>query len=284
MKTIQSPAEIFELVERTRRSGQVVGLVPTMGALHQGHLSLVRRAKQVCDFVVATIFVNPTQFAPGEDLDAYPRPLNDDLRKLQELDTDAVFCPSNADIYPPGFSTFVDPPKISLPFEGSVRQSHFRGVATIVLKLFHMAPADRAFFGQKDYQQTLVVKRMVEDLNVPIRVEVCPIVREADGLAMSSRNVYLSPEERSRATCLFRVLSKIKNAVETGNPVADAVESGRAELEQHVDRLDYLEVVQADTLNGIDASNGQKEPSPLVALVAARIGATRLIDNVLIER
>jgi pantoate--beta-alanine ligase len=197
---IHDPAEMQRTVLALRRQGLRVGLVPTMGALHAGHISLVARGKQNCDRVVTTIFVNPTQFAPHEDFGKYPRTLPTDLELLAAADCDYVFAPTNEAMYPPGCSTFVDPPAVATPLEGVCRPGHFRGVATVVLKLFGIAPADCAFFGQKDFQQAAVIRQMVRDLNVPIEIEVCPIVREADGLAMSSRNRYLSPAERQQAT------------------------------------------------------------------------------------
>lgn len=188
MELVEGSAEIRAAVLAARAAGKTVGLVPTMGALHEGHLSLVRESTESCNCTIVTIFVNPTQFAPHEDFARYPRSLDDDLAALARLGVDYVFAPSRDEIYPPGFSTYVDPPAVAAPLEGICRPGHFRGVATVVLKLFHLVPADVAYFGQKDYQQSLVVRRMVEDLNLPIAIRVLPIVREADGLAMSSRN------------------------------------------------------------------------------------------------
>lgn len=279
MKVITPIQEMYELVQIARQSRRLVGVVPTMGALHEGHLSLVQAARAECDYVVTTIFVNPTQFAPQEDLDQYPRPIESDLEKLKDLGVDAVFCPTNAEIYPAGFSTYVDPPAIAHPFEGTSRQHHFRGVATIVLKLFQIVPADAAYFGQKDFQQTLVVKKMVEDLNLPIQIKVCPIVRDADGLALSSRNVYLSPEERQRALSLNRILDQIRREILAGAEVPSTLAASQKSLAREVDELEYLALVDASTLEPLDALTGTG-----VILVAARVGNTRLIDNLLIEQ
>lgn len=293
MQQITDVQEIYPAVQAMRMAGEVVGVVPTMGALHDGHLSLVRAAQEQCDRVVVTIFLNPTQFAPHEDLNKYPQPLEEDLRKLSELDVDLVFCPRPAAIYPPGYSTYVLPPDVAQRWEGEARATHFRGVATVVLKLFHLVPAHQAYFGQKDYQQTLVVKKMVDDLNLPIQIVVCPIVREPDGLAMSSRNAYLSPEERTRATVLYRGLIEVTTALKQGVPRQTALEHGRHLIAAEVDQLEYLELVDADTLEPADQqqtndepvgnSTSGSEPGREVILVAARVGKTRLIDNWLID-
>ena len=200
------------VVRELQHAGKSVGLVPTMGALHQGHLSLVRRAKSDCDVAVATIFVNPTQFAPHEDFSRYPRTLESDLAALAAAKCDLVFVPSREEMYPPAASTFVEPPQVAQPLEGVFRPGHFRGVATVVLKLFNIIPADKAYFGQKDFQQALVIQRMVADLNVPVQVVVCPIIREPDGLAMSSRNRYLSPSERQQGLALSRALNLVQKS------------------------------------------------------------------------
>lgn len=256
-----------------------VGLVPTMGALHAGHLSLVDAARAETEFTVATIFVNPTQFGPQEDLARYPRPLDADLRQLSERGVDLVFTPTNAEMYASGHSTFVDVGRVAIPWEGAFRPTHFRGVATIVLKLFHLIPATHAFFGQKDYQQTLVIRQMVADLNVPIEVRVCPTMREADGLAMSSRNSYLSADERRQATALWRALSTARRAVAAGERDVATIEFAMRGVlnEVGVTEIDYATVVDAQTLEAVPAVSGQT-----VALIAAHVGTTRLIDNELL--
>src|SRR5262245_11859153 len=207
-RVITDAAQLHEAVLAVRQAGRTVGLVPTMGALHEGHLSLVDRARSECDVTVVTVFVNPTQFGPGEDFHRYPRDLFADVAMLGRRGCNLVFAPGPDAMYPPGYSTTVDVGPLGQVLEGEHRPTHFRGVATIVMKLFQLAPAHRAYFGRKDYQQTLVVERMVADLNVPIDIRVCPIIREPDGLAMSSRNAYLSEDERDRATHVSGALGR----------------------------------------------------------------------------
>jgi len=276
MRVITSPAQIQCAVMQLRRDSSRVGLVPTMGALHEGHFSLVRIARQRADCVVATIFVNPAQFGPTEDFSKYPRTLDTDLKALSVAGCDLVFVPAAEDMYPAGFSSYVDPPIVAQPFEGPCRPGHFRGVATIVLKLFHLIPADFACFGQKDFQQLLVIRRMVEDLAVPIEVVACPTVREPDGLAMSSRNRYLSPAERQQALGLSRALNRAEHLVATHRRnAADIVaEMRRVLAEAGITRIDYVAIADPETLAErqlIDASS--------VALIAAFVGNTRVIDN-----
>lgn len=260
-----------------------VGVVPTMGALHAGHISLVERAREECDCTITTIFVNPTQFGPNEDFSRYPRTLDSDLELLKAAGADMVFTPAAADIYPAGASTAVLPPRVGLPLEGEFRPDHFQGVATIVLKLFNILPATIAYFGQKDYQQCQVITRMVEDLNVPIRVQVCPTVRESDGLAMSSRNRYLSPEQRQAALCLWHALQlaqKMFAESETIEAIEDAMRS--LLLSRGADKIDYARVVDRATLCAPEA-NDKGVVGSVVALIAAHVGSTRLIDNLLLE-
>jgi pantoate--beta-alanine ligase len=279
MHVIHSPYEIYSQLEFERREGRRLGLVPTMGALHAGHLSLVERAKEACDLAIATIFVNPTQFGPKEDFSKYPRTLEADLEKLSQVGCDYVFVPASDDIYRPGHSTYVEPPSVSQRWEGEIRPGHFRGVTTIVLKLFMMAPAHIAYFGRKDYQQVAVIRSMVEDLNLPIRVETCDTVREADGLAMSSRNRYLSPDERSRALGLWRALEKARELVESGESRTETIDLAMKSILEAapVDSIDYARVVHGETMEPI----AQVE-SPAVAIIAARLGSTRLIDNTIL--
>jgi pantoate--beta-alanine ligase len=265
-----------DLGARSRR----VGLVPTMGALHEGHLSLVRAASTECETVVATIFVNPTQFAPHEDLAKYPRTLDADLELLAQENTDLVFLPTNAEVYPEGFSTYVEPSQVAVPLEGTFRPNHFRGVATVVLKLFNMVQPDVAYFGQKDFQQCLVVRRMIADLNLPIEFRVCPIVREPDGLAISSRNRYLTPAERTRALAISRSLTIATELIRQGERSAAVI---KAKIEQvmrdaGIDRIDYVAVADPDTL-----MENQAISRPVILLIAAFVGQTRLIDNCLVE-
>ncbi|QDT70543.1 Pantoate-beta-alanine ligase [Planctomycetes bacterium MalM25] len=264
-------------VRAAQQAGESVGLVPTMGALHEGHLSLAKAAREQCDRVIASVFVNPTQFAPGEDYERYPRDLQADAARLAEVGVTAVFAPSVETMYPPGSGTSIDVGPAAEPFEGASRPSHFAGVATVVAKLFHIAPADRAFFGQKDYQQTVVVRRMVADLNLPIEVVVCPIVREPDGLAMSSRNVYLKPDEREQALALSRGLGQAKTLHASGELNAEAL---REAIRQEIlatpgVELEYVALMTDGTIDEVTEIDG-----PVVVAVAARVGQTRLIDNV----
>jgi pantoate--beta-alanine ligase len=256
-----------------------IGLVPTMGALHAGHLSLVDASRAENDFTVATIFVNPTQFAAGEDLAKYPRPIDADLQQLAARGVNLAFTPREAEMYSASHTTFVDVGQIASPLEGVHRPTHYRGVATIVLKLFHLIPASRAYFGQKDYQQSLVVRRMAADLNVPIEIRVCPTVREPDGLAMSSRNAYLAPEDRQRATAIWQALCTARSAVAAGERDAATIQLAmRKRLnEAGITEIDYAALVDAQTLEPISAIAGNA-----IALIAARVGSTRLIDNELL--
>ena len=256
-----------------------VGLVPTMGALHAGHLSLVARARSENDRVIASIFVNPAQFGPGEDLAAYPRTPEDDFRLLESLGVDAVWTPSPEEIYPSGFQTFVSVEEASAPLEGARRPGHFRGVATVVAKLFNVFEPDRAYFGQKDAQQVAVIRRLVADLSFPVEIVVCPIAREADGLALSSRNVYLSPEERLAAPVLHRALLAAEAAFASGERDAGrlrAVVSETLVLEP-LARPDYVSVADPITLVELDRVAG-----PALVSLAVRFGKTRLIDNVVL--
>lgn len=280
MKIVESPHEAYAHVDHWRREGFRIGLVPTMGALHEGHLSLIRRSKQECDISIASIFVNPTQFGPHEDFSRYPRTLEADFHGLKELGTDLVFVPQQSDLYAEGFSTYVHPPSVAEPLEGVHRPGHFRGVATVVLKLFQILPATIAYFGQKDYQQVAVIRRMVEDLNVPVRVETCPTIREADGLAMSSRNRYLNADQRRAALSLWMALSKVQSMLnEAIRDVPQLEKAMESELYRNgAERIDYARVVDATTLGDLAIVD-----RPAVAIIAARVGQTRLIDNLLLD-
>jgi pantoate--beta-alanine ligase len=252
-----------------------------MGALHEGHLSLVRASMTECDFTVVTIFVNPTQFGPAEDFDKYPRTLETDLAAVRECGADVVFAPANKEVYPKDCSTLVEPPQVASRLEGECRPGHFRGVATIVLKLFNMSLAEIAYFGQKDYQQALVICHMVRDLDVPVQVRICPIVREPDGLAMSSRNRYLTDGQRRQALALSRSLELARRAVDAGQQDAAGVTASMRRIlsDAGITRIDYVALVDPDTLEPVETL-----AAPLVALVAAYAGDTRLIDNCRIER
>ncbi|MGH7127952.1 MAG: pantoate--beta-alanine ligase [Planctomycetaceae bacterium] len=263
-------------VSSARREGRRIGVVPTMGALHAGHLSLIDAARAECEFVVLTIFVNPTQFGPGEDFERYPRPLEDDLAQCRQAGVDLVFRPGVEAAYPPGFSTFVEVEALSSVLEGAFRPAHFRGVTTIVLKLLNVVQPDLAYFGRKDYQQQLLIRRMCVDLDVPVEIRTCPTVREPDGLALSSRNAYLTSDERRSALALLQSLSLAEQRLLGG---ATDVAAVRAEMRSLLDRtpgvsVDYATVCGPETLEELSV------PQPeMIALAAARVGKTRLIDN-----
>lgn len=266
---------------RTLRGGlqEPVGLVPTMGYLHEGHLSLLRRARAECASVVASIFVNPTQFSPQEDLQAYPRDLPRDLRMLRDEGTDLVWMPTPESMYPPGYQTWVNVEEASKPLEGARRPTHFRGVTTVVAKLFNAVQPQKAYFGQKDAQQAVVIRHMVKDLNFPLDVVVCPIVRETDGLAMSSRNVYLNPAERQAAPILFRALTTALQLFESGERQADSLRRMVVEMIQNepLAALQYVSCADPDTLWEL---TGQVEHGLLS--LAVYFGKTRLIDNMIL--
>lgn len=279
MLTIPSPSEMTRFSLEAHRAGKRLGFVPTMGALHQGHISLVRAARAQCDVVVASVFVNPTQFGPKEDFARYPRNLEEDSRLLAAEKTDYLFHPSAENMYPSGASTWVTVEGISDKLDGRSRPGHFRGVTTVVAKLFQIVQPDLAFFGQKDAAQTAIIRKMVRDLNFSVAIVVCPIVREPDGLAMSSRNLYLDAVQRKQATVLHRALMSIDTMARQGEHNAPRLISiGRRVLaEEPAVRLDYLEVVDPDTLDPVaETSRGA-----LVA-IAAFVGSTRLIDNIVL--
>ena len=266
---------------RDARSGRKrLGLVPTMGALHEGHLSLVRAAKAQCDAVAVSIFVNPTQFGPTEDLSKYPRQFDRDCQLLEKEGIDILFAPSVDEIYPHGQVTWVLVEGLSEKFDGRSRPGHFRGVATIVAKLFNIIEPEAAFFGQKDAAQLAVIRRMVEDLNFPVEIVACPIVRESDGLAMSSRNAYLNRDERGRALVLRRSLEQVQQEFQAGERIAAKLISAAKEVFAREPQvvLDYFEIVDPDTLDPVERIS-QKT---LVA-VAAYVGSTRLIDNLVLN-
>ena len=282
VRMMESIGEVRDHVARARRAGRAVGLVPTMGALHEGHARLIETARRGCDEVVVSIFVNPTQFGPNEDFSRYPRTLDADLATAARAGADVAFIPDVATIYPPGLpATYVEVPGLSDVLEGSSRPGHFRGVATVVLKFFGIVGPDVAYFGQKDYQQQLVLRRMVADLNVPVRIETVPTIREPDGLAMSSRNRYLNVEERRAATVLSRALREAETAVRDGERSADRVRQvllATLESERRAS-VDYAEVADADTLVPLAALG---EGRRAVALLAVRVGPARLIDNAIL--
>jgi pantoate--beta-alanine ligase len=269
-----------EIVARWRNEGARVALVPTMGALHAGHISLIERARAEADRVVVSIFVNPTQFAPSEDFTKYPRTFEADLQNLREATADLCFAPDVSEMYPQGFATSVlvdGAAKADL--EDHFRPTHFVGVATVVAKLLLQAQADVAIFGEKDYQQLLVIKRMAADLDIPTRVIGAPTLREADGLAMSSRNVYLSADERPRAAALYRALREAAGRITAGDRIGDAMRAATETVVGAGFEIDYLEARHAETL----ARVADRDEAPMRLLAAARLSATRLIDNIAVE-
>ncbi len=302
MRKFESIAELREALRGVREQGRRVGFVPTMGALHEGHLSLVRRARAECGCVVVSIFVNPTQFAPGEDYERYPRPIEADLESCRKEGVDLVFCPTAAAMYPPGSATTVAVRGMTETLCGPHRPGHFDGVTTVVAKLFNVVQPDAAYFGQKDAQQAVVIRRMTRDLCWPIEIVVCPTVREADGLAMSSRNAYLDAAQRKQAAALYRALTWARERIEGGRSSPrrhgdtekkEGVESRRggqrdaAELVRGIREritsagpcmIDYVEIVDADELTPKERVEGRC----LIAL-AVRIGPARLIDNVVVD-
>ncbi len=282
VKLLRAKEELRRALAPARREGAAIGLVPTMGYLHEGHLSLLRAAREECDLVVMSLFVNPTQFGPGEDLDRYPRDEERDLRLAAEAGADLVYAPPVAEVYPQGFATAVEVDgNLTSVLDGDPARrgpGHFRAVTTVVAKLFNTVGPDVAYFGQKDAQQAAAIRRMVRDLDFPLRVEVLPTVREPDGLAMSSRNAYLDPEDRRRATALSRALrSAERRAPAEGLPAA--LEAARAELEAAGIEPEYLEARDAEDLTPVSEPAGR----PVLIAVAAQVGRARLIDNVLIQ-
>ena len=294
MEVLRTPEEARRFTQSLRAGPpadpRTVGLVPTMGALHEGHLSLLRLSKQACDATLASIFVNPTQFGPREDLDKYPRTFERDCQLLEAEGVAAVFVPTTETVYPEGFSTYVEPPEVAKSLEGVCRPGHFRGVTTIVMKLFQCLPATHAFFGSKDYQQLKVIEAMVRDFNVGIEIVAGETIREPDGLALSSRNRFLNDQQRRRALLLSQSLDVVAQLAAEGEHSIDVLQgamrqtllgSGRSDSAptKGVDKIDYAVVVDAETFAPITELN-----RPAVALIAARVGSTRLIDNRLVRR
>ncbi len=283
VSVLRAKVQLRNALERPRREGLRIGLVPTMGYLHEGHLSLLRAARAECDLVVMSLFVNPTQFGPGEDLDSYPRDEERDLRLAAEAGADFVYAPPVEEVYPEGFATAVAVGgPLTEVLDGDPERrgpDHFRGVTTVVAKLLNSVGPDVAYFGQKDAQQAAVVRRMVRDLDFPVRIEVLPTVRESDGLAMSSRNAYLEPADRERAAALSRALTIVRDAALGGRSLGAAIAAGAAELAAAGIEPEYLEVRDAETLAAV-AELGER---PVLVAVAAPVGAARLIDNILID-
>lgn len=280
MKTVRAVGELRSVLDAVRRAGSTIGFVPTMGALHEGHLSLIRNARAECDFVVVSLFVNPAQFNERADLEGYPRQEEQDRRLAAEAGADLLFAPSTEEIYPQGFATSVEVLGITDRLEGAVRGSeHFRGVTTVVTKLLNMTQPDVAYFGQKDAQQVVVIRRLVQDLDIPVRIEACPTMREPDGLAMSSRNAHLSAEERAQAVALHRALSAAEALAAQGERSSEALlTAAREAMQPFAVEPEYVALVDPATLEPVQSLDA----SALLA-IAARVGATRLIDNAVLE-
>ena len=281
MREVATASELRSILDAARADGRAVGFVPTMGYLHAGHLSLMERAATECDVVLASIFVNPLQFGPTEDLDAYPRDIDRDRTLAEAAGVDVLFVPSSTEMYPEPVATTVSVAGVSERFEGASRPTHFAGVATVVAKLFNLSGPCRAYFGEKDFQQVAVVRRMVADLSIPVEVVACPTVREDDGLAMSSRNAYLSPDQRAAAPVLYRALTTGAALIESGTGDAEEVRAAMREViaAEPLAELDYLEVADPAALEPVGLL-GPYGGRPVRLLGAIRMGTTRLIDNV----
>lgn len=278
-RIIETISGIQAYVSACRKRGMKVGFVPTMGAFHEGHLTLMREARRNNNAVIVSIFVNPIQFTAGEDYDRYPRRLEQDAKMAESEGVDVLFAPSVAEMYPKGFDTYVDQTDLPAKLCGAFRVGHFRGVMTIVTKLFNIVKPDVAYFGQKDYQQSLIIRRTATDLNLEVAIKVLPTVREEDGVAMSSRNVYLGPKQRKDATCLIQALRRAEDLVNDGESAASKVAAEMKRLIRKVKgtRVEYIAIVNSDTLEPVKEIKGKT----LIAL-AVRIGKARLIDNVIV--
>jgi len=280
METFSKIDDLKKKLKEERKKGKRIGFVPTMGYLHEGHLSLVRQSVKDNDLTVLSIFVNPIQFGPGEDFERYPRDIERDKRLLEKEGVDYLFFPTNEEIYPSGFKTFVEVAELGKKLCGKSRPGHFRGVTTVVLKLFNIVQPDKAYFGQKDAQQAIIIKKMVKDLNLDVEIVVMPIVREEDGLAMSSRNVYLNEEERKNATVLYKSLKEAERMIKEGERDAEKVINRMREIVMSYPKalIDYIEIVDTEELNPVNPIKGKV----LIAL-AVYIGKARLIDNTILE-
>ncbi|MCK8061032.1 MULTISPECIES: pantoate--beta-alanine ligase [unclassified Fusibacter] len=281
MISIKSIGELKAFINEAKANRKTIGFVPTMGFLHEGHLSLMKKAKEENDLVVTSVYVNPTQFGPGEDFDSYPRDEKRDSQLMDSVGVDACFFPTDEMMYPRGFQTYIETQgSIVKGLCGAKREGHFKGVTTIVGKLFNLVKPDRAYFGQKDAQQVAVISRMVEDLNFDVKVVPCPIVRESDGLAMSSRNKYLSEEARVQALCLSSALARVKTLIEKGERSANVIEKAILNhiLPNRLAKIDYIEIVDFSTLEPVEAISGK-----ILIALAVYIDKTRLIDNLYLE-
>jgi len=280
MQVAETIKSVRELVKAARDRGQKIGFVPTMGALHVGHISLIEAAVKQCDFAVVSIFVNPTQFCPGEDLEKYPRPVDADIEICRESGVDVVFTPTTQQMYGKNNQTWVTVEKLTESLCGKFRPGHFRGVTTVCAKLFDIVAPDLAYFGQKDAQQAIVIKKMVADLNMPLQIVICPTVRHQDGLAVSSRNQYLTEQQRKDATLIYKALQKCREMIDSG---ATDTKSVIAEMRQILDKpaainIEYASIVDAETLQPVDPIDGE-----IFVALAVKIGNARLIDNILLD-
>ncbi len=280
MEVAKTTEEVRGLVSNARSKGKKIGLVPTMGALHVGHISLIETAVKECDFVVVSIFVNPTQFGPGEDFEKYPRPLEADLKICRKVRIDVVFAPEPEQMYPTENVTWVNVEKLTEPLCGRSRPGHFRGVTTVCAKLFNIVASDAAYFGQKDGQQAIVIKRMVADLNMPLEIVVCPTVREPNGLAVSSRNQYLSEQQKKDAAHIYESLQTCRRLIDTGTTETRLIIAEMQKILQQIPsgQIEYISIVDAESLESVEKIAGK-----VLAAVAVKIGPARLIDNILVD-
>jgi pantoate--beta-alanine ligase len=280
MKVTKTIKSVRKLVKAAREKGGKIGFVPTMGALHIGHISLIKKAAKECDFTVVSIFVNPTQFGPGEDFKKYPRPFKSDLAICRKAGVDVIFSPSPQEMYKKENLTWVNVEKLTEPLCGRSRPGHFRGVATVCAKLFNIVTPDAAYFGQKDAQQAIVIKRMVADLNMPVKIVIYPTVRQANGLAESSRNKYLSEQQKKDATCIYKALKKSESLIKAGTTKSKTIIGEMKKVLNQVPsiEIEYISIVDAETLRNIEKITGR-----VLTAVAVKIGSTRLIDNIVVD-
>ena len=280
MEVAETIESVRTLVKAARSKGKKIGFVPTMGALHIGHISLIETAVKTCDFVVVSIFINPTQFGPGEDFEKYPRPLKDDMEICKKAGIDVVFAPEQNQMYPRKNLTWVNVEKLTEPLCGRFRPGHFQGVTTVCIKLFNIIDADVTFFGQKDAQQAIVIERMVADLNIALEIVVCPTIRQSDGLALSSRNQYLTEQQRKDATYIYKSLQKCQEMTETGVTEVETVIAEMRKILSHVPsiKIEYISIVDAETLQGLETIAGK-----ILTAVAVKIGQAKLIDNIVVD-
>ena len=280
MRVAKTIISIRRLIKAARNDGKKIGLVPTMGALHIGHVSLIEAAAKDCDFVVVSIFVNPTQFCPGEDFEKYPRPLKADLKICRQAGVDVVFAPTPAEMYPAENITWVTVEKLTGPLCGRSRPGHFRGVTTVCAKLFNIVTPDVAYFGQKDAQQAIVIKRMATDLNMPLEIVICPTVREPNGLAVSSRNQYLTAQQKKDAANIYKSLQTCRSLIDAGTTKTRQIIAEMQKILQQIPsgEIEYVSIVDAETLESIEKITGK-----VLAAVAVKVGPARLIDNILVD-